>query len=144
MAAVALTARNVFLIQGDDDARGAVDQSGGSNLDNLKRCFVTFDSNGTSMVGGTDTITLNLATAIQNKTRNGKTVTVETIAVSQAITVSASGVETSYAGYATLSSNVLTIVPKSDGYLTGSTNATVTGTSTVVRPYGVFCAYVEN
>ena len=41
----------------------------------------------------------------------------------------------------TLSSNTVSITPKSDGYLTGSTNATIPASTAITCPYGVFVAY---
>lgn len=137
MAAVTATVRNVMLERGNDDARAAA-------IGNLKRATVYLDSGGTDVVGGTDTLDCNLATAIQSSTRNGLTVSVQGLPViSQAITTDSSGTETTRAGYMTLSTNTVSITPKTNGYLTGSTNGTVTGAQTVVRPYGVYVVYTE-
>lgn len=137
MSAVTATVQNVVIERGDDDARAAA-------IGNLKRATVYIDNGGTAVAGGTDTLDCNLATAIQNSVRNGKTVTVRTVAVSQALTTqTTAGVEVTHAGYMTLSSNTISITPKSDGYLTGSTNSTITASLDVVRPYGVFVAYTE-
>lgn len=137
MSAVTATVQNVVIERGDDDARAAA-------IGNLKRATVYIDNGGTAVAGGTDTLDCNLATVIQNSVRNGKTVTVRTVAVSQALTTqTTAGVEVTHAGYMTLSSNTISITPKSDGYLTGSTNSTITASLDVVRPYGVFVAYTE-
>lgn len=137
MSAVTAVVQNVVIERGDDDARATA-------VGNLKRATVYIDNGGTAVAGGTDTLDCNLATAIQNSVRNGKTVTVRTVAVSQALTTqTAAGVEVTHAGYMTLSSNTISITPKSDGYLTGSTNSTITASLDVVRPYGVFVAYTE-
>ena len=137
MAAVTATVQNVVIERGDDDARATA-------IGNLKRATVYIDNGGTAVAGGTDTLDCNLATAIQNSVRNGKTVTVRTVAISQALTTqTTAGAEVTHAGYMTLSSNTISITPKSDGYLTGSTNSTITASLDVVRPYGVFVAYTE-
>lgn len=137
MSAVTAVVQNVVIERGDDDARATA-------VGNLKRAIVYIDNGGTAVAGGTDTLDCNLATAIQNSVRNGKTVTVRTVAVSQALTTqTTAGVEVTHAGYMTLSSNTISITPKSDGYLTGSTNSTITASLDVVRPYGVFVAYTE-
>ena len=137
MSAVTAVVQNVVIERGDDDARATA-------VGNLKRATVYIDNGGTAVAGGTDTLDCNLATAIQNSVRNGKTVTVRTVAVSQALTTQTTvGVEVTHAGYMTLSSNTISLTPKSDGYLTGSTNSTITASLDVVRPYGVFVAYTE-
>lgn len=138
MAAVSLVARNVVLERGPDAARA-------SSLSALKVATVYCDGNGVAMVGGTDTITIDLGSAIQSSTRNGKTVTVRGVMVVQPITtqVASTGVETTREGYVTFSGNTLTLIPKTDGYLTGSTNGTVSATETVVAPYGIAVAYTE-
>ena len=137
MSTVTAVVQNVVIERGDDDARATA-------VGNLKRATVYIDNGGTAVAGGTDTLDCNLATAIQNSVRNGKTVTVRTVAVSQALTTqTTAGVEVTHAGYMTLSSNTISITPKSDGYLTGSTNSTITASLDVVRPYGVFVAYTE-
>ncbi len=137
MSAVTATVQTVVIERGDDDARATA-------VGNLKRATVYIDNGGTAVAGGTDTLDCNLATAIQNSVRNGKTVTVRTVAVSQALTTqTTAGVEVTHAGYMTLSTNTISITPKSDGYLTGSTNSTITASLDIVRPYGVFVAYTE-
>jgi hypothetical protein len=137
MSAVTATVQTVVIERGDDDARATA-------VGNLKRATVYIDNGGTAVAGGTDTLDCNLATAIQNSVRNGKTVTVRTVAVSQALTTqTTAGVEVTHAGSMTLSTNTISITPKSDGYLTGSTNSTITASLDIVRPYGVFVAYTE-
>lgn len=137
MASRTASVKNVLLLRGDDDARATA-------IGNLKRAVVYIDNNLVVVTGGTDTLDCNLATAIQNSTRNGKTVSVQTVAIEQALTTqTTAGVEVTHAGYMTLSTNTISITPKSDGYLTGSTNSTITASLPVVRPYGVFVAYTE-
>jgi hypothetical protein len=136
MAAVTATINNVVIERGPDDARAAA-------IGNLRRATVYFDNGGTTAVaGGTDTLDANLATAIQNSVRDGLTVTVRTVAISQALTQQTSaGVETTFAGFLSLSSNTVSITPKTDGYVTGSTNGSITANTPIVRPYGVYVAY---
>ena len=136
MAAVTATINNVVIERGPDDARATA-------IGNLRRATVYFDNGGvTAVAGGTDTLDANLATAIQNSVRDGLTVTVRTVAISQALTQQTSaGVETTFAGFLSLSSNTVSITPKTDGYLTGSTNGSITANTPIVRPYGVYVAY---
>jgi hypothetical protein len=143
MATVTAVVQNVQIERGDDDVRAAA-------IGNLKRATVYFDNGGVAVAGGTDVLSINLATAIQNKVRNGKTVTVRTASISQAITsqlLAAPQTEVTHAGFITaaISSSTVTITPKSDGYVTGSTDSTIASSSTVVivRPYAVTCAYTE-
>jgi hypothetical protein len=144
MATVTAVVQNVQIERGDDDARAAA-------IGNLKRATVYFDNGGVAVTsGGSDVLSINLATAIQNKVRNGKTVTVRTASISQALTtqlLAAPFTEVTHAGFinAAISSSTIAIVPKSDGYLTGSTDSTIASSSTVtiVRPYAVTCAYTE-
>ena len=143
MAAVTAVVQNVQIERGDDDARAAA-------IGNLQRATIYFDAGGVAVAGGTDTLDLAMATAIQNKVRNGKTVTVRTASISQALTtqlLAAPFTEVTHAGFITaaISSSSISITPKSDGYLTGSTNSTIAAstTTTVVRPYAVVCAYTE-
>lgn len=141
MAARTASVRGVVIERGNDDARGAACTN--YAIATLKRATVYIDSNGVDVAGGTDTLDCDLGAAIQNSVRNGKTVTVRTLCISQAQVNDNAGAETAYAGYHTVSSNTVSITPKSTSYLTGGTNATITGTHTVVQPYGVFVAYTE-
>lgn len=145
MATVTAVVQNVQIERGDDDARAAA-------IGNLKRATVYFDNGGVAVTSaGSDVLSINLATAIQNKTRNGKTVTIRTASISQALTtqlLAAPQTEVTHAGFinAAISAGAtIAIVPKSDGYLTGSTDSTIASSSTVtnVRPYAVVCAYTE-
>ena len=141
MSAVTAVVRNVVIERGDDDARG-------SAIGNLKRATIYFDAGGTAVTGGTDTLDLAMNTAIQNSLRNSKTVTVRTCCISQALTTQTSaGVEVTHAGFITgaISSSAISITPKSDGYVTGSTNSTIAAaaSASVVRPYGVLCTFTE-
>jgi hypothetical protein len=143
MSVVTAVVQNVQIERGDDDVRSAA-------IGNLKRATIYFDNGGVAVAGGTDTLDLAMATAIQNKVRNGKTVTVRTASISQALTtqlLAAPFTEVTHAGFITaaISSSAISITPKSDGYLTSSTNSTIASSATVVvvRPYAVICAYTE-
>ena len=144
MATVTAVVQNVQIERGDDDARADA-------IGNLKRATVYFDNGGIAVTSaGSDVLSINLATAIQNKVRNGKTVTVRTASISQALTtqlLAAPQTEVTHAGFinAAISSSTIAIVPKSNGYLTGSTDSTIASSATVVvvRPYAVTCAYTE-
>ena len=143
MATVTAVVQNVQIERGDDDVRSAA-------IGNLKRATVYFDNGGVVVTGGTDVLSINLATAIQNKVRNGKTVTVRTCCISQALTtklLASPYTEVTHAGFITaaISSGSISITPKSDGYLTGSTNSTIAASATVenARPYAVYCTFTE-
>lgn len=129
------TVRNVVIERGPDDARATA-------IGNLRRATVYFDNNGTAIVGGSETLDCNLATAIEDSVRDGLTVTVRTIAINQALTQqTTAGVETTFAGFAVLTTNTVAITPKTNGYVTGSTNGSITASTPIVRPYGVYVAY---
>ena len=142
MASRTATCVGVQIDRGNDDAPGiAVTNYATASL---KRATVFISNNGIDWVGGTDTITINLSTALAAYIRNGKTQTIQGCpAVTQAMRVDNAGAQTAFAAYVTLSSNTLTIVPKSDGYVTGSTNTTVTGSYTLIAPLAVSLAYTE-
>jgi hypothetical protein len=140
MASVTAVVQNVQIERGDDDVRAAA-------IGNLKRSTIFFDNGGVAVTGvsSTDTLDLAMATAIKNKVRNGKTVTVRTAAISQALTTQTNaGVEVTHAGFlSVISSSTVSLTPKSDGYVTGSTGSNIGASLTVVRPYAVICAYTE-
>lgn len=137
MASRTAAVKNVLLLRGDDDARATA-------IGILRRAVVYIDNNLLVVTGGTDTLDCDLGAAIEGSVRNGKTVTVRTVAIEQALTTqTTAGVEVTHAGYMTLSGNTISITPKSDGYLTGSTNSTITASLPAVQPYGVFVTYTE-
>ena len=109
MATVTAVVQNVQIERGDDDARAAA-------IGNLKRATVYFDNGGVAVTSaGSDVLSINLATAIQNKVRNGKTVTVRTASISQALTtqlLAAPFTEVTHAGFinAAISSSTIAIV----------------------------------
>jgi hypothetical protein len=138
MAVVTAVVQNVQIERGDDDVRAAA-------IGNLKRATIYFDNGGVAVTAASDTLDLAMATAIQNKVRNGKTVTVRTAAISQALTTQTNaGVEVTHAGFITaVAASSISLTPKSDGYVTGSTGSNIGASLTVVRPYAVICAYTE-
>ena len=140
MASVTAVVQNVQIERGNDDVRAAA-------IGNLKRATIYFDNGGVAVTGvsSVDTLDLDMAAAIQNKVRNGKTVTVRTAAISQALTTQTSaGVEVTHAGFITaVSASAVSLTPKSDGYVTGSTGSNITAGLPVVRPYAIVCAYTE-
>ncbi len=139
-----VTAGNVQVVEerGKDDARTG---DTATTQTALKRATVYFDNNGTQVAGGTDTLSIDLGAAIQNSARNGKIVTIQNFAMSQAFAsrVPSTGVETILAGYATISGNVLSVTPKTTGWVTGSTNGTMSATDQSVRPFGVYVTFTE-
>ncbi|TSA39424.1 hypothetical protein D4Q85_01130 [bacterium] len=142
MASRTATVRNVVIERGPDDARtDAVALAVG----NLRRATVYLDPGGLVVTAGADTLDCNLATAIQNSERDGKTVTILGCpAITQALTtVTNAGVEVTHAGFTTLSTNTISITPKSDGYVTGSANSTITASLPYQRPYAVMVSYMS-
>jgi hypothetical protein len=146
MAARTAVVRNVVIERGNDDSRGSAIDSIGT----LKRATIYFDNNGIVVTGGTDTLDLDMKAAIEGSLRNGKTVTVRTCCISQALTTqltAAPYTEVTHAGFITgaIASSAISITPKSDGYVTGSTNSTIAAVATVqnVRPYAVYCTFTE-
>lgn len=140
MASVTAVVQNVQIERGNDDVRAAA-------IGNLKRATIYFDNGGVAVTGvaAVDTLDLDMAVAIQNKVRNGKTVVVRTAAISQALTTQTSaGVEVTHAGFLTaVSASAVSLTPKSDGYVTGSTGSNIGASLAVVRPYAIVCAYTE-
>jgi len=143
MAAVPAANIQVVIERGNDD-------NNGSAIGNLKRASIYFDAGGTAVAGGTDTLDLDMEAAIEGSVRNGKTVTARTCSISQALTtalLASPYTKVTHAGFITgaISSGSISITPKSDGYLTGSTNSTIAASSTtqVVKPYCVVVAYTE-
>lgn len=145
MASLAATVLNVVIERGPDDSNVAA-------IGALKLATVYFDAGGVSIAGGTNTLGVQLATAIQNSARNGKTVTIRSAAVSKALVatdLAAPYTRTTYAAFmgvvGSVTANTMELTPKSDGYLTGSTDATIPSTATVniTSPYAVTCSYTE-
>lgn len=131
MAARTATVQAVDLVRGPDDAYG-----------NENAAFTMYSAelsiwNNTSstVIGGTDTLDCDLATAIQNVRRDGKTVSIRSAAVVGAANVAGTG----YTASSSLSTNTVSLSPKTSDW---STNATLpANTSTTNRYYRVVCGY---
>lgn len=136
MASVPATVRSIVIERGNDDVHA-------SAIGNLIRATIYLDNDGgTAVAGGTDTLNLNLAAAIQNDLRDGKTVTIRTAAINQALeTQTSAGVKACHAGFLSMSSNTASITPKSTSYLTGGTNSTIAASTPVSIPYGIYVAF---
>ncbi len=134
MAAVTATIADVKILEGDDDAPG---YPGESNNFRLKRAVVYVTNGATAVTASTDTLDVNLSTAISGKVRNGKTPTVRSWAIYQCASTGAA----SYAATATLSTNTLSITPTTSDW---STAATVAASAlSGKKPFGILVAYSE-
>jgi hypothetical protein len=134
MASRTALVRAVEIVHGDDSAFP------GETLTNCK-CAIVYIENGTSstVAGGTDTLDCDLGAAIQGKVRNGKTVTIRSadVAVGPAYVGG-----TAYGATSSMSSNTVSITPKSAADWT--TNATLpANTSKTDRCFRVACWYSE-
>ena len=143
MASLPATILNVVIERGADD--GSVSAIGA-----LRLATVYCDAGGAAVAGGTDTLGVQLNTAIQNAARDGKTVTIRSACISKALVttlLASPNTKTTYAGFLSVvgavTANAVEITPKSDGYLTGSSNATIASTATVAvtSPYAITCSY---
>jgi hypothetical protein len=90
----------------------------------------------TQVVGGTDTLDVDCGAAIQAQTRNGKTVTVRGI---PQICVPLANSVLQFAGTTTVSSNTVSITPRTNAW---NANATITAV-TATRPYGLAVTWTE-
>lgn len=126
--------------------RGADDGSAGS-IGALRLATIYFDADGVEVAGGADTLGVQLNTAIQNSVRDGKTVTIRSACLSKALVttlIASPYTKVTHAGFmSVIASNRVEITPKSNGYLTGSTNSTIASTATVAvtSPYAITCSY---
>lgn len=145
MASLPATILNVVIERGADD--GSV-----SSIGALKLATVYFDAGGVAVAGGTNTLGVQLATAIQNSAHNGKVVTIRSACVSKALVttlLAAPYTRTTYAAFmgvvGSSTANTMELTPKSDGYLTADSDATIASTATVnvTSPYAVTCSYTE-
>lgn len=143
MASLPATILNVVIERGADD--GSVSAIGA-----LRLATVYCDAGGVAVAGGTDTLGVALNTAIQNSARDGKTVTIRSACISKALVttlLAAPNTKVTHAGFMSVvgaaTANAVEITPKSDGYLTGSTNSTIASTATVAvtSPYAITCSY---
>jgi len=134
MASVTAKLIDTVLQRGDDTFIGSEN--------NAYRTFaatVYFDNNSLQVAGGTDTLDQNVATAIQNAKRNGKTVTVRSASVTQTLQNS---VNTFSATLAISGTTTVQLTPKGSSNNDWSTNATITAVA-ANRPYGVHVTYTE-
>ena len=131
MAARTATVQAVNLVRGPDDAYG-----------NENAAFTMFsaelsiwNNTANTVIGGTDTLDCNLATAIQNARRDGKTVTIRSASVVGSANVAGTG----YNATSSLSNNTVSLSPVASDW---STNATLpANTSVTNRYYRVSCGY---
>ncbi len=136
MAAVVANVLAVELGRQDDIANGAWNAAF-----HVKCAKVYVDNNvggvtPTQVAGGTDTLDCNLVTAIQNATRNGKTVTIR--GVPQVCQVLQNSV-LQFAGTTTISVATVSISPVTNNW---SSNATITAVAATI-PYGISVCYTE-
>ena len=131
MAARTATAKGVRIVRGDDLA-------GSNETDTTRTWYAEValqNDTANTVIGGTDTLDLNLATEIQNSRRDGKTVTVRSAAVATAALLGT----TFYTATSSLSTNTISLTPKTADW---STNATLPANSTAtIRPYMVLVVY---
>lgn len=133
MAARTALVRAVEIVRGDDAGFP------GETLTNTKIAHVHIENGEANVVtGGTDTLDCDLSAAIAGKVRNGKTVTVRGACVVRAAYVGS----TAYAATHTLSSNTISLTPKSAS--DWSTNANLpANTSQTIRAYVIAVGYSE-
>lgn len=132
MAAVSASNTSVEILRADDDAPAF---AGESNNFRLKRAVIYGTNGSTAVAGGTDTLDFACGTLIQNSVRNGKTVTVRAACVYQCASTGA----TTYAATSSISTNTVSLTPKTSDW---STNATVSA-STLVKPFAILVSYSE-
>lgn len=144
MAAVTAIISGFHQIQGDHQA------SAGTNQGNEFKGLLYIHNGATAVAGGTDTLDCNLATAIQNQRRNGKTVTVITSAHVAIAECARNASGTAFDASFTISTNTISITPKTPS--DGTTNATIAASAiggdggnikSEARPYAVFVSYRE-
>lgn len=124
MAARTAVFRDVIVIKGPHDSTAGATK---------RQAFVLFvDSNGVDVAGGTDTLDVAVPTLLAAHVHSGSTYTVRSFAVYQPLR----NATADYAGTMTNSSGTLSITPKAVS--DWSTNATITGATAAVAPYGVY------
>jgi hypothetical protein len=100
--------------------------------------IMVINDTASTVIGGTDTLDLNVATEIQNSRRNGKTVTLRGAVVAIPAVVG----NTVYTGSVALSgSTTIQITPKDTSW--GGTPTLPANTSTTQRPYGITVVFTE-
>jgi hypothetical protein len=135
MAARTAIVRAVEIVRGNDQARN------GETLTATKVALVSIDNGSVgTVIGGTDTLDCDLSAAISAVVRNGRTVAVRGACVAGPAHVSG----TAYAATHSLSSNTISLTPKSAS--DWSTNATlpVGPVSANDRPFMVAVCYSES
>ena len=131
MASRTATVQAVNLVRGPDDAYG--NEAAGYTVYSAE--ISLWNNTSSTVAGGTDTLDCNLATAIEDARRDGKTVTIRSMAVVGAAVVGG----TSYAASHAVSTNTIQLTPKTSDW---STNATLpANTSTTQRYYRVVAGY---
>ena len=144
MAAVTAIIAGFRIYEGDHQA------SAGSNQGNEFKGALYIHNGATQVAGGTDTLDCNLATAIQNQRRNGKTVTVITIAHVAIAECARNASGTAFDASFTISSNTVSLTPKT--LADGTTNATIAASAIggdtgnikpEARAYAVFVSWRE-
>jgi hypothetical protein len=131
MASRTATVQAVNLVRGPDDAYG--NEAAGYTVHSAE--ISLWNNTSSTVAGGTDTLDCNLATAIEDARRDGKTVTIRSMAVVGAAVVGG----TSYAASHAVSTNTIQLTPKTSDW---STNATLpANTSTTQRYYRVVAGY---
>tara|TARA_R110000868_G_scaffold62436_1_gene188646 strand:+ start:920 stop:1327 length:408 start_codon:yes stop_codon:yes gene_type:complete len=132
MAARTATVKGIRLVRGDDSAMSA-------ETDNTRTHYAEVslaNDTASTVIGGTDTLDLDLSTGIQNSRRDGKTVTVR----SAAVCIPALVGSTFYTATNSLSSNTISLTPKLAADWT--TNATLPANTTATnRPFTVLVVY---
>lgn len=130
MATVTGSVQAVELVRGPDDAYGA---EGATYT--MYSAAVSIWNNTASTVGAGDTLSTNVATAIQNSRRDGKTVTVRSCAVVGAAVVGG----TSFTATSTFTGTNAVLTIKDSDWSTAATLPA--NTSTTQRFYRVVVGY---
>ena len=117
------------LVYSVDPVQSSIDcPSNGVNLDLWR---IPFDSNGTTVIGGTDTLVIDVPALMVSRVKAGVTYTVRDYALSQLYSTGS----TQLAATLTEAAGVVSLTPKS--VTDFSTNATLTGTDNTRVPYGI-------
>lgn len=133
MAARTAVVRAVEIVRGDDRARN------GESTTATKVALISIDNGSVgTVIGGTDTLDCDLSAALAAVVRNGLTASVRGASVAGAAYVSG----TAYAATSSLSSNTISLTPKTTDW---STNATlpIGPVSANDRPYMIAVTYSE-
>ncbi len=132
MAAIAGTVQAVELVRGPDDAYGAEVATGTM----YSAALSIWNNTSSTVTGGSDTLDVNAATAIQNTRRAGKTVTIRSAAVIGAAVVGS----TTYTGSVSIASApTIKITPLDNAW--GGTPVLPANTTETKRYYRVIVGY---